>query len=79
MVMQLFHTDSRLGYTFKDIETSLALEDLLEDDKRWLHIHYLKHATNLQYDGMVIDRFNILNVVDHYTALCYNVTFRPNN
>ena len=52
MVMQLFRTDSGLGYTFKDIQTSLALKDLLEDDQRRLHIHYLKHTNKSEYDGM---------------------------
>ena len=53
MVMQLFRTDSGLGYTFKDIQTSLALKDLLEDDQRRLHIHYLKHTSMMEKDGMV--------------------------
>ena len=52
MVMQLFRTDSGLGYTFKDIQTSLALKDLLDDDQRRLHIHFLKHTNKLEYDGM---------------------------
>ena len=52
MVMQLYRTDSGLGYTFKDIQTNLALEDLLNDDQRRLHIHYLKHTTKSEYDGM---------------------------
>ena len=53
MVMQLFRTDSGLGYTFKDVQTSLALKDLLDDDQRRLHIHYLKHTTKSEYDGML--------------------------
>ena len=52
LVMQLFRTDSGLGYTFKDIQTSLALKDLLDDDQRRLHIHYLKHTNKSEFDGM---------------------------
>lgn len=54
MVMQLFRTDSGLGYTFKDVQTSLALKDLLEDDQRRLHIHYLKHTNKKEKDGRVL-------------------------
>ena len=52
--MQLFRTDSGLGYTFKDVQTSLALKDLLEDDQRRLHIHYLKHTNKKEKDGRVL-------------------------
>ena len=53
MVMQLFRTDSGLGYTFKNIQTCLALKDLLEDDQRRLHVHYLEHTHIMEKDGMV--------------------------
>ena len=54
MVMQLFRTNSGLGFAFKDIQTSLALKDLLDDDQRRLHIHYSKHCDRSSYDGMPI-------------------------
>ena len=51
MVMQLFRTDSGLAYTFKDIQTSLALKELLDDDKMRLHLHFTKHSSKIEYDG----------------------------
>ena len=54
MVMQLFRTDSGLAYTFKDTQTSLALKDLIDDDKMRLHLHYKKHTSEYEYDGMLV-------------------------
>lgn len=51
MVLQLFRTDSGLGQAFKDVQTKLAIKDLLDDDQMRLHIHYLKHTSDLEYDG----------------------------
>ena len=53
MVMQLFRTNSGLGFAFKDIQTSLALKDLLDDDQRRLRIHFMNHTErSAYYDGM---------------------------
>ena len=70
--MQLFRTDSGLGYTFKDIQTSLALKDLLEDDQRRLHIHYLKHTNKKEKDGMVFNKYCECGGL-HYVTI--NATF----
>ena len=44
LVLKLFRTDSGLAHTFKDVQVNMVLKDLLNDDQKRLHVHYLKHT-----------------------------------